>query len=119
VTGPEGPALPNKKPLNAGDRHLPTYSSRVGARLDAAAVEYGNSWRSRRLDDIGRELAEEALDLGGWSSLGLDLLHQLDPAGRAQARALLMELIDLGARAAVVSDRLATVARHNTRRPGE
>ena len=74
------------------------------ARIDAADVEYGDSfvWAARSL--LWRELQEEAIDLGGWAVLALRRC-ELDGTPERdldRLRALLLTIARHGARANVL-----------------
>lgn len=76
--------------------------SGVLQRLVMGDDRYGESYRWASLTEQVREVAEEALDLGGWTSLiaeSLDSRPELTELQRERLAALLTAIAGLGARA--------------------
>lgn len=46
-----------------------SWAQRVMARIEQAARQYGDSWKSRPVVELVQEAREESLDLGGWPLL--------------------------------------------------
>lgn len=106
--------LPVRRWLDPAARILPTYPARVLARHQAAASEYGDTWRTRHPVDLAREVAEEGLDVAGWAMLVGEQLDHLDPEARAAAAQLVARLVALGAQVTADADKLAALAAHRT-----
>lgn len=72
----------------------------VRARLDKGALEYGpEGYLERPLAELAAELAEEPLDVAGWSILiALRTYRDLDAGTAADVRAELIEIAVDGAR---------------------
>lgn len=85
------------------------FTAAVTARLDAYGRQHGDSFDERPIADLLTELAEECLDIGGWSVLAMTLLEQevLPPATRERLAANLDVITALGAEAYAVVTRTA------------
>lgn len=92
------------------------YPARVQARLEQAERTYGaDSFRTRTPTELADEIREEALDIGGWAVLLLQVLDDTDtpPARLARARDQLERIVSI----AVLLDGLVDRVRIDTSAP--
>lgn len=83
----------------------PGYAAAVLARLEDRGRERGDGFYDRPLVDLLTELRGEALDVGGWAALALQVLDVagLAPAARGRLEDALEALATLGAEASAVA----------------
>lgn len=89
------------------------YATAVGERLERYGREHGDSFADRPLVELLAEIAEEALDVGGWSLLALTVLEMeaLPPATRERLIATLEAAILAGAEAYALVARATAATR--------
>lgn len=82
----------------------PAFAARVLERLDRAASERGDSWRTRSLAELLEEIDEETLDIAGWGALALQLPPPADlpPERIDRVRELITRAADLAAAASLL-----------------
>lgn len=89
------------------------WTQEVRDRMDKSEKDYGDTWATRRLWELVKELDEEGMDLGGWSALIGQRLYpsHLHADTIEAALTLLREIASLGARERLLKNELVRVLR--------